>query len=99
MLQCGTLLPLGQHVGGVAAWELHRLQDPDVACADLSSFSLASGLRVIVTGLENSGTTIVSELIMLTPELFGGLECGLLLAPSPAHFRHVEPFQRWLSKQ
>ena len=56
-----------------------------------------SSLAVIVTGFENSGTTILSNLLMSVPGLFGGFEGGFLLACSPQHFPDVNPFWSWLS--
>ena len=61
------------------------------------SFKEASGLAVIVTGMERSGTTIVSRLIMSHPTLMGGFEGGVLLGSSPADFEHIHPFYEWMT--
>ena len=53
-------------------------------------------VSAIVTGFENSGTTVVSSLIMSARHLFGGFECGLLLGCPPRAFDRVKPFREWL---
>uniref|UniRef100_A0A7S0P3Q5 Protein-tyrosine sulfotransferase n=1 Tax=Calcidiscus leptoporus TaxID=127549 RepID=A0A7S0P3Q5_9EUKA len=50
------------------------------------------GLHCIVTGLEYSGTTLLSELVMSAPGLLGPFETGFLLAPTPARFRGVSAY-------
>jgi len=55
-------------------------------------------LRVIVTGMEHTGTTILSELIMSAPGLIGPFETGFLLAETPSDFRQVTPFFEWVSR-
>ena len=55
-----------------------------------------SPLFAIVTGLEHSGTTVLSRLIMNAPGVFGGFECGLLLAATPAAFRRTHPWYQWM---
>jgi len=62
------------------------------------NFRKISGLFAIVTGWEHSGTTIVSELIMNAPTLYGGVECGMLCAKEPADFlkNHCRPFNGWM---
>lgn len=63
-----------------------------------SEFRRISQLRCIVTGMENSGTTILSELIENAPGILGGFECGVLLAPEPRRLDAVVPFYKWLSR-
>jgi hypothetical protein len=58
-------------------------------------------LFAVVTGREHSGTTVVSSLIKNAPGVFGGFECGFLLAQSPADYgtaacRACRPFDAWL---
>jgi len=55
-------------------------------------------LRVIVTGMEHTGTTILSELIMSAPGFMGPFETGFLLAETPSDFRQVTPFFEWVSR-
>ena len=45
-----------------------------------SRFRKKSGLFCIVAGLEHSGTTMTSMLLMNAPNLYGAFECGLLMA-------------------
>jgi hypothetical protein len=72
---------------------------PDSHVCDLAqhSFTKASGLHSIVTGLEHSGTTIMLQLIASAPEVFGGLECGVLLSPEPSRFNSTDPFYKWMA--
>lgn len=70
---------------------------PNEVCkAAETDFRSASGVFAIITGLEHSGTTITSSLVMSAPNLFGGFECGLLFAATPAEFQKVEPFYDWM---
>lgn len=58
-----------------------------------TDFRSASGLFAIITGIEHSGTTVIAS----APNLYGALECGLLLAPKrPSRFREVSPFYDWM---
>jgi len=49
-------------------------------------FRDASKLFAIVTGLWHSGTTMLSELVMSAPGVYGGFECGILCEKKPADF-------------
>ena len=53
-------------------------------------------LGVLVTGIEHSGTSLLSLLLERHPLLCGGFECGLLLADSPADFAKLEPWHQWM---
>lgn len=53
-------------------------------------------LFCIVTGMEHSGTTYMSSLLMSTPELLGGVECGFLLAAKPHLFVQAQPWFGWM---
>jgi hypothetical protein len=61
-----------------------------------TNFREASGLSVIVTGMMHSGTSILSQLIMSAPDVFGGVEWGLLMAKKPSEFADVHPFYEWM---
>jgi len=50
----------------------------------------------IVTGLEHSGTTFLSNLILCHPKVNAGFECGVLLADSPSNFINIKPFYEWM---
>jgi len=54
-------------------------------------------LGVIVTGIEHSGTTLLSLLLKRHPQLGGGFECGLLMADSPGDFTKIEPWYQWMT--
>ena len=60
-------------------------------------FRLRSGVFVIVTGLEHTGTTMAGSLLRSVPNLYGAFECGLLLPEEPANIKTVVPFYDWLS--
>lgn len=49
----------------------------------------------IVTGMEHSGTTVVSQLLNAHPRVAAGVECGLLLR-EPKEFDQSKPFWDWL---
>lgn len=49
-------------------------------------FRKKSGLFCVVAGIEHSGTTMVSSLLMNAPDLYGAFELGFLLAPTPKQF-------------
>ena len=55
-------------------------------------------LFAVVTGMEHSGTTVLSSLIKNAPGVFGGFECGFLLAPAPAKFdaKCCRPWDAWI---
>ena len=53
-------------------------------------------LHCIVTGLEHTGTTVLSDLIVSAHGLGGPFETGFLLAETPAKFETVHPFFEWL---
>lgn len=57
----------------------------------------SGALRCIVTGMEHTGTTVTSELIMSAPGLIGAFETGFLLAPTPGEFALVHPWYSWLN--
>ena len=59
---------------------------------------VGSNLHVIVTGMEYTGRTILSELIMNVPELIGPFETGFLLAEKPADFSNIAPFYQWVTR-
>lgn len=69
----------------------HPLCDPSMA-----TFGDRAHLACIVTGMEHSGTTIVSRMIMAADGLLPAFECGFLMATSPASFQNVSPFYDWL---
>ena len=60
-------------------------------------FRLRSGVFVIVTGLPHTGTTMAGSLLRSVPNLYGAVECGLLLPKEPADIKTVAPFYGWLS--
>ena len=51
-------------------------------------FRKKSGIFCIITGIEHSGTTMVSSLLMNAPNVYGAFELGLLLAPTPQQFNN-----------
>ncbi len=55
-------------------------------------------LIAIVTGMQHSGTTILSQAIAAHPNINCGFECGLLLADTPANYCHIEPWYTWLQQ-
>lgn len=50
---------------------------------------------VLNSGMEHSGTTIISEFIMSVPNLFGAFESGFLLDQSPSTFSQRRTFYNW----
>jgi len=52
-------------------------------------------LRALVVGLENSGTSITSRLIMNAPCIIGAFETGFLIASEPASIDKVDPWYQW----
>jgi hypothetical protein len=67
----------------------------DEGPSDAKQFRKISGLRVIVTGMEKSGTTILHQLLLNAPCMMGALESGFLMGATPAEFRYVRPFYDW----
>lgn len=49
----------------------------------------------IVTGMPNSFTTLVSQLLMCNPNIASGVECGILLSEIK-DFNKIQPFWGWL---
>jgi len=56
---------------------------------------IKENLRVIITGMEHSGTTITGRLIMNAPCLIGATETGYLLAKTPKKIHSVLPWYNW----
>ncbi len=54
-----------------------------------------AGLRAIVVGLEHSGTTIVSQVMLNAPCAIGASETGFLIADSPADIGEAYPWVDW----
>jgi len=55
-------------------------------------------VRVVVTGMEHSGTTLLSLLLKQDPRLDAGFECGFLLADSPRDFTNIHPWYEWMQE-
>jgi hypothetical protein len=55
-------------------------------------------VRVVITGIERSGTTLLSTLLKQAPLLDGGFECGFLLADSPQNYKNVHPWYEWMQQ-
>lgn len=55
-------------------------------------------LRVIITGVEHSGTTLLSRLLTQDPTLSCGFECGFLLADKPREFKDIHPWYEWMQE-
>ncbi len=53
---------------------------------------------IIVTGMEHSGTTYLSDLLKSHPRISGGFEGGMLLGNRPADFPNIDPFYEWMQK-
>lgn len=53
-------------------------------------------VRVVVTGVERSGTTLLSNLLKQHPFLNSGFECGFLLAANPQQFKDIHPWYEWM---
>jgi len=77
---------------------IRSFTDNNVCSMAKQNFRKASGLFGIVTGTQHSGTTIVSQLIMSAPNVYGGEECGVLLAPKPSDFNKVKPYYDWTTR-
>lgn len=43
-------------------------------------------LKFVITGLEHTGTTLLSDIFRQVPGIDAGFECGVLLCPSPKEF-------------
>lgn len=54
-----------------------------------------SPLLCVISGMEHSGTTFLSQLLNGHPRIASGVECGLLLS-APHDFHAVQPFYDWL---
>jgi hypothetical protein len=66
-------------------------KDDDDVC-NIRKFREKSGLFAIITGIEHSGTTITSSLVMNAPNLYGAFESGMLLfEPSRESINNTEP--------
>ena len=72
-----------------------RLSQAKTCALAQTDFSKAAGLYCLVTGMEHSGTTLVSELIMSAPRVFGAFEGGFLLDQSPAKFYKRKTMYQW----
>jgi hypothetical protein len=60
----------------------------------------ASSLKVIIAGMEHSGTTFLSQLIIANSNIINsGFECGVLLADSPREFYKILPFYNWMCQE
>lgn len=55
-------------------------------------------VRVVITGIEHSGTTILSILVKQHPGLNSGFECGFLLADRPQGFKDIHPWYECLQR-
>lgn len=55
-------------------------------------------VRVVITGIEHSGTTLLSTLLKQDSRLRSGFECGFLLADCPQGFRNVHPWFEWMQE-
>jgi hypothetical protein len=55
-------------------------------------------LRLVITGIEHSGTTLLSTLVKQDPKLAGGFECGFLLADRPDEFKNIHPWYEWMQE-
>lgn len=55
-------------------------------------------VRVIITGIEHSGTTLLSRLLKQDPGLRSGFECGFLLADTPRDFMNIHPWYEWMQE-
>lgn len=55
-------------------------------------------VRVVITGIEHSGTTLLSTLVKQDLRLSSGFECGFLLADCPRQFRDVHPWYEWMQE-
>lgn len=84
------------HSGHFDTPAMSLVTDKNICDTARQNFQTASRLFGIVTGSEHSGTTIVSQLIMSAPGVYGGVECGMLLASEPFKFKRMRPFYNWM---
>lgn len=54
-------------------------------------------LTCVVTGMEQSGTTYLSRVIMSHPDIWAGFECGVLLGKIN-NFYKEKPFSEWIEE-
>jgi len=59
------------------------------------NFEENSPLLCVITGMENTGTTLLSQLLNAHPDVASGVECGLLLSEI-YDFHRIHPFYDWL---
>ncbi|MCF6238881.1 MAG: sulfotransferase, partial [Candidatus Marinimicrobia bacterium] len=55
-------------------------------------------VRVVITGMEHSGTTLLSMLLKQDVRLKSGFECGFLLAARPRDFSNINPWYEWMQE-
>ena len=67
-------------------------------CAQRWSERATPPLVGIITGLEHSGTTVLSWWLKNVKGIFSGFECGFLLGSSPAEFEGSK-FARMMARQ
>lgn len=48
--------------------------------------------KLLICGLEHTGTTLLSDLFRQLPGVDSGFECGVLLQSSPREFPNLQPF-------
>lgn len=94
-------MPVRPGGGGRPLWALLLLAptlkaQTTAPAQEQTEFTRQSGLFAIVTGMEHSGTTILSRLLECDPSLMAAFECGLLLAETPSEMTQVKPFYEWL---
>ena len=51
----------------------------------------------VVTGMEQSGTTFFSKLLVSNPKIMCGFECGILL-DDISNYHKVEPWYKWMQE-
>ena len=51
-------------------------------------------LILVITGPEHNGTTYVEKIVYSHPEIFSGIECGIL--SNKGFFNEEEPFSEWI---
>ena len=51
-------------------------------------------LKFIICGVEQSGTTVLSDFFRQIPDCDAGFECGVLLSKSPRGFPELQPFAK-----
>ena len=55
-------------------------------------------VRAVITGVEHSGTTLLSMLLKQDAHIASGFECGFLLADRPSGFKDVHPWYEWMQE-